>query len=131
VTSGTPANPRIRKRLAQIADRLGELRARSHGPLDPESEPLTDRERLARAAAYASQARAHAVEAAELAMAAYLRSAEVHERLAGLYERLAETGRGDVGRYLLLAEHHHGLAKKDRANGNIPPRRYGRVDAGQ
>ena len=126
MTSGNPATPRIHKRLAQISDRLGELRARSHEVSDTELEPLTDRERLARAAAYASQARAHAAEAAELAMVACERSAEVHDRLAALYERLAADGRGDVGRYQRLAEHHRGLARKDRVSS---ARQAVRVDA--
>lgn len=116
MTSGTPASPRIRTRLAQISDRLRELRARSLGVSDPGALPLTDRERLARAAAYAGQARAHAAQAAELAAAAYLRSAEVHDRLAELYEQLAANGGGDVARYRQQAARHRRLARNDRAS---------------
>lgn len=89
---------------------------------------MADRERLARAAAFAGQARAHAAEAADLALTACLRSAEVHDRLAALYERLAEGGRGDLARYRRQAERHRRLARQDRAGG---ARRNGRVDAGR
>jgi hypothetical protein len=126
VSSGNRSSPRIRHRLAQIADRLDELRAGSYAVSDADMLPLTDRERLARAAAHAGQARAHAAEAAELAVSACLRSAEVHERLAALYELLAGRGKGDVTRYRRQAELHRRLAKQDRATS---VRKAGRADA--
>lgn len=113
MTRGDVADLRVRRRLAQIADRLDELRARNHEGSEPLPAPGADRERLLRAAGNASQARAHAAEAAQLAMAAYLRSAEVHDRVAGLYEQLA-AGASDITRYQQQAKHHHMLAAKDR-----------------
>lgn len=114
MTRGDVAALRVRRRLAQIADRLDELRARSQEVSGPPSVPGLDRERLLRAAGNASQARAHAAEAAQLALVAYARAAEAHDWVAVLYDQLAAAGSGDTGRYRQQAEHHRMLAAKDR-----------------
>ena len=67
-----------------------------------------------RAASHASHARAHAAEAAQLALAAFIRSAQVHDRVADLYEQLASAGAGDITRYQRQAERHRKLAMRDR-----------------
>jgi hypothetical protein len=114
VTRGDVAGLRVRRRLDQIADRLNELHTRSHEVSEPSYAPELDRARLLRAASNASQARAHAAEAAQLALAAYVRSAEVHDRVADLYDQLAAAGSGDIARYRQQAERHRMLAAKDR-----------------
>jgi hypothetical protein len=117
VTHDDPADLRVRRRLAEISERLSELRARSHEMSDPGTVFTPERERPARAAARASQARAHAIEAARLALAAYLHSADVHDRVADLYDELALTGVGNVVRYEKQAERHRQLAEVDRSAG--------------
>jgi hypothetical protein len=117
VSRGSLADLRVRRRLAEISDRLAELRARSHEVSNPGVATVSEHERLARAAERASQAQTHAVEAARLARQAYRRSAEVHDRVADLYEQLALTGAGDVARYERQAERHRRLAEKDRLTG--------------
>ena len=112
--SGT-AGLRVRKRLNQIEDRLGELRARSQELSESPISATAMSERLLRASNHASQAHLHAVEAARLARAAYLRSARVHERVADLYDRLVARGTGDTARYAQQADLHRTLAAKDRA----------------
>jgi hypothetical protein len=114
VTRGDFADLRVRRRLAQIADRLGELRARGHEMSGPPPTPELDRERLLRAARNAGQARANAAEAARLAVVAFFRSAEVHDRVADLYDQLAGAGSSDIPRYRREAERHRMLAAKDR-----------------
>jgi hypothetical protein len=115
VSRGETPGLRVRRRLAQISDRLDELRARSHEISGLSASPGSERERLAHAANCASQARAHAVEAARLATTAYLRSADVHERVADLYDHLAVTRAGDVTRYVEQSDRHRTLAANDRA----------------
>lgn len=114
MTRGDAADLRVRRRLAQIEDRLSELRARSHEVSEPPPSPGLDRERLLRAAGHARQARARAAEAAQLALAAYIRSAQVHDRVADLYDQLLAAGTGDLTRYRQEAERHRMLAGKDR-----------------
>jgi hypothetical protein len=117
VSHNDPLDLRVRRRLAEISDRLSELRIRNHEMSSPGAVLVPERERLARAAAWASQARAHAVEATRLASAAYLHSAEVHDRLADLYDELALTGVGNAARYEEQAERHRQLAEVDRSAG--------------
>lgn len=114
MTRGDVADLRVRRRLAEIADRLGELRARSREVSGPWPAPGRGRERLLRAVTHASQARAHAAEAAQFAMAASVRSAEIHDRVADLYDRLAASGMGDTAHYRQQAERHRKLAFEDR-----------------
>jgi hypothetical protein len=78
------------------------------------ASPLSERDRLAHAAQHASQAHAHAVEAARLARMAYLRSARVHDRVADLYDQLASAETGDVLRRQQQADRHRALAARDR-----------------
>ena len=111
--SHSVADLRVRKRLSQIEERLGELRVRGQEMSDPRAE--CGRDSMAQAAGHARRAREHAAEAARLATVACLRSAQVHDHVADLYERLVAGGTGDVSRYRKQAGRHRVLAASDRA----------------
>jgi hypothetical protein len=118
---------RVRRRLAQIADRLDELRARRHEMAGHPDVAQPDATRIERAASHARTAREHAAQAATLAMTAYLRSAEVHDRVADLYDQLA-TRSPRESRYQEGARRHRVLAARDRDR--AAPRRVGRREVG-
>ena len=122
--SGQSRAEDIRRRLAAIRTRMGELRATRHD----DASPAAAGERMASAQRQAATSQAAAEQATAASIRAFGRAAEAHEHAARQHERAAAAGLGDKDQHERQAAIHRAAAAADTQRADHARSRSGSPD---